>query len=131
MRKKLNGNVVYAINRGKPNNPRRSGRNVMLNVACPLCGVAGLELAWPANAAEENIAGYRIYFEPDENEHTSTMLREVRVTSGGFNADAPSLTFDPVNDLNLGGRDSGCFRISAIRGGEESAQSAAACFTLG
>ncbi len=120
--------IVYSIRDAIGN---QSMASIQINVACPLCGVAGVELSWPANAAEENIAGYRIYFGPDENEHTSTMLREIRVTSRGFDADTPSLTFNPVTDLNLGGRDSGCFRISAIRGGEESAQSSATCFTLG
>jgi hypothetical protein len=120
--------IVYSIS---DSNGNQSVASIELNVACPLCGVAGIELAWPANAAEENISGYRIYFGPDENEHTSTMLREVRVTSLGFDESEPKLTFNPATDLNLGGRDSGCFRISAIRGNEESEQSTAACFTLG
>ena len=77
--------IVYSIS---DQNGNQSVASIEINVACPLCGVAGVELSWPANAAEENIAGYRIYFGPDENEHTSTMLREVRVTSLGFDEEA-------------------------------------------
>lgn len=120
--------ILYSI---RDDNGNQSMASIELTIACPLCGVAGVELAWPANASDENIAGYRIYFGPDENEFTSTMLREIRVTSSGFNADSPSVTFNPTTDLDLGGRDSGCFRVSAIRGNEESEQSSATCFTLG
>lgn len=120
--------IVYSI---RDEDGNQSVASIDFTIACPLCGVSGIELAWPANAAEENIAGYRIYFGPDENEFTASMLREVRVTADGFDANAPSILFDAANELNLSNSEGGCFRISAIRGNEESAQSQPACFTLG
>jgi len=87
-----------------------------------------LRLSWPANPASENVESYRVFFGPDENTHTSTMLTEV--DAADFTGSAPNAVYDLAGDLNIQGGDGGCFRVTAVRGSEESEPSNPVCFTL-
>lgn len=103
--------------------------SINIHVACTDCtSYAGLRLSWPANA-ESDVESYRVFFGPDENPHTSTMLTEVRssdLTDGTLN-----VVYHLRNDLNLDGTEGGCFRVTAVRGSEESEPSEPICFSLG
>ena len=104
--------------------------SIDFNIECAWCvNMRGLRLSWPANSASENVESYRVFFGPDENTHTSTALTEVRASS--FSGSAPHTIFDIENDLNLTGSEGGCFRVTAVRGSEESEPSNAVCFNLG
>ncbi len=119
--------LVYSLTDASGNT---SVANIDFNVECPLCStLEGLRLSWPANPANENVEGYRVFFGPDENAHTSTMLTEFKTSD--FTGSAPNAVYDFANDLNVSGTEGGCFRVTAIRGGEESEPSDPICFTLG
>jgi len=60
---------------------------------------------------------------------TSTQLSEIKATD--FNGSAPNAVYDLANDLNLSGSEGGCFRVTAVRGAEESEPSDPICFDLG
>jgi len=57
------------------------------------------------------------------------MLTEVDASD--FTDSAPNAVYDLANDLNLEGDEGGCFRVTAVRGSEESEPSNPICFTLG
>ena len=119
--------LVYSLTDADGNT---SVANIDFNIDCPLCTVfEGLRLSWPANPASENVESYRVFFGPDENTHTSTMLTEVDASD--FTGSAPNAVYDLANDLNLEGDEGGCFRVTAVRGSEESEPSNPICFTLG
>ena len=119
--------LVYSLTDADGNT---SVANIEFNVDCPFCEVfEGLRLSWPANPASENVESYRVFFGPDENTHTSTMLTEVDASD--FTGSAPNAVYDLANDLNLEGDEGGCFRVTAVRGSEESEPSNPICFTLG
>ena len=104
--------------------------SININIECAWCvSMKGLRLSWPANSASENVESYRVFFGPDENSHTSTALTEVRASN--FTQSAPNAVFDIENDLNLSGTEGGCFRVTAVRGSEESEPSDPVCFNLG
>ena len=104
--------------------------NIDFNVECASCTtMEGLRLSWPANPASENVESYRVFFGPDENVHTSTQLTEVRASD--FAGGAPNAVYDLANDLNVSGSEGGCFRVTAVRGSEESEPSDPICFDLG
>jgi len=89
----------------------------------------GLRLSWPANPASENVDSYRVFFGSDENLHTSTPMSEV--DAGDFTGSAPNIVYDLSNDLGISGTEGGCFRVTAVRGSEESEASDPICFKLG
>ena len=104
--------------------------NIEFNVICPSCvSYEGLRLSWPANPAGEDVEGYKVFFGPDENFFTSDEL--IQVQASDFTGSAPNTVFDLANDLNISGSEGGCFRVTAVRGSEESEPSAPICFTLG
>ena len=118
--------LVYSLTDADGNT---SVANIEFNVDCPFCEVfEGLRLSWPANPASENVESYRVFFGPDENTHTSTMLTEV--DAADFTGSAPNAVYDLAGDLNIQGGDGGCFRVTAVRGSEESEPSNPVCFTL-
>ncbi|OED41559.1 hypothetical protein AB833_09310 [Chromatiales bacterium (ex Bugula neritina AB1)] len=87
-------------------------------------------MSWPANPHSEGINGYRIFFGPDENAFTSTMITELSVTS--LNGSAPHVVYNLIDDLNITDTsEGGCFRVQAYRGSDSSEKSEAVCFTLG
>ncbi len=119
--------LVYSLTDASGNT---SVANIDFNVECPLCStLEGLRLSWPANPSNENVEGYRVFFGPDENAHTSSMLTEFKASD--FTGSAPNAVYDFANDLNVSGTEGGCFRVTAVRGGEESEPSDPICFTLG
>ncbi len=119
--------LVYSLTDASGNT---SVANIDFNVQCAWCTtMKGLRLSWPANPATENVESYRVFFGPDENIHTSTALTEVRASD--FTGSAPNTVYDIANDLNLSGTEGGCFRVTAIRGSEESEPSDPICFKLG
>ena len=104
--------------------------SIDFEIDCPLCeNFNGLRLSWPANPASENIDSYRVFFGPDENINTSTMLSEVQADESSDGT--PETVFSLAGDLNVSGNEGGCFRITAIRSGEESEPSEPVCFSLG
>lgn len=104
--------------------------NIDFNVECAWCTtMKGLRLSWPANPASESVESYRVFFGPDENMHTSTPLTEVDASD--FTGSAPNAVYDIANDLNVTGTEGGCFRVTAVRGSEESEPSDPICFKLG
>lgn len=119
--------LVYSLTDGAGNT---SVANIDFNVECDWCTtMKGLRLSWPANPASENVESYRVFFGPDENMHTSTQLTEV--SASDFSGSAPHKIYDIANDLNVTGTEGGCFRVTAIRGAEESEPSDPICFNLG
>ena len=85
-------------------------------------------MSWPANLTDD-VESYRVLFGPDENTHTSSVLSVVRASD---NTDGIlSVVYDLSNDLNLQGTEGGCFRVTAVRGPEESEPSEPICFNLG
>ena len=104
--------------------------NIDFNIHCATCSTKeGLRLSWPANPVNENIESYRVFFGPDENVFTSTQLSEIKV--GDFGGSAPNAIYHLENDLNVSGNEGGCFRVTAVRGSEESEPSDPICFNLG
>ena len=119
--------IVYSLTDETGNT---SVASVDFNIECPLCkDFEGLRLSWPANPDSENIDGYRVFFGPDENINTSTMLSEVQADE--FSNTTPQTVYSLAGDLNVSGNEGGCFRITAIRSGEESEPSEPVCFSLG
>ncbi len=119
--------LVYSLTDTSGNT---SVANIDFNVECPLCStMAALRLSWPANPANENVDSYKVFFGPDENAHTSTMLTQFNASD--FSGSAPNAIYDLSNDLNLSGNEGGCFTVKAVRGNEESEPSDPICFTLG
>ncbi len=119
--------MVYSI---KDASGDTSVASIDFHVSCDSCVVpTGLLLSWPANSDSEAVDGYRVFFGPDENSFTSSLLSEVSVES--LNGSAPNAIFDITKDLNVSGSEGGCFRVQAYRGAEESEQSDPVCFSLG
>jgi len=119
--------LVYSLTDDDGNT---SVANIDFNITCDDCSTwKGLRLSWPANPVNENVQSYRVFFGPDENVHTSTQLSEVRASD--FTGSAPHAVYDLANDLNISGSEGGCFRVSAVRGSEESEPSDPICFDLG
>lgn len=119
--------LVYSLT---DNDGNTSVANIDFTVQCPDCtSYAGLRLSWPSNPASENVEGYKVFFGPDENVHTSTVLTEFQASD--FTGSAPNAVYDLANDLNISGNEGGCFRVTAVRGSEESEPSEAICFNLG
>lgn len=117
--------IVYRI---KDASGETSVASIDIDISCATCTeINGLRLSWAANPLDEAVDGYRVYFGPDENTHTASLLSEVDLSS--FNGTAPQITYDLIRDLNVTGSDGGCFRIQAYRGAEVSEQSNATCFT--
>ncbi|OED42408.1 hypothetical protein AB833_07150 [Chromatiales bacterium (ex Bugula neritina AB1)] len=120
-----NDSLVYSITDA---NGETSIANIEFDISCDTCtNKNALRLSWPANPENEAVDGYRVYFGPDENSHTATLLSDVSITT--FNGSAPNVVFDISNDLNISGSEGGCFRVQAYRGTEESEHSEATCFT--
>lgn len=119
--------LVYSLTDAAGNT---SVANIDFNVECAWCKtLKGLRLSWPANPANQNVQSYRVFFGPDENLHTSTQLTEFKASD--FSGSAPNAVYDLANDLNLSGTEGGCFRVTAVRGSEESEPSDPICFKLG
>ena len=119
--------IIYSLTDQSGNT---SVASVDFEIDCPLCkDYKGLRLSWPANPDSENIDGYRVFFGPDENINTSTMLSEVQASQ--FSDSTPQTVYSLAGDLNVSGNEGGCFRITAIRSGEESEPSEPVCFSLG
>ena len=119
--------VMYSITDASGNS---SSASIDFNVACEGCiDYKALRLSWPANPEGEQIDGYRVFFGPDENTHTASLLSEVSASS--FADGGPSVVYDLAADLNISNQEGGCFRIQAYRGAEVSEQSEPACFTKG
>jgi len=119
--------LVYSLT---DTNGNKSMANIDFNIACATCSTKeGLRLSWPANPVNENIESYRVFFGPDENVFTSNQLSEIRV--GDFGGSAPNAIYHLENDLNVSGNEGGCFRVTAVRGSEESEPSDPICFNLG
>jgi len=119
--------LVYSLTDDTGNT---SVANIDFSIECESCAtMEGLRLSWPANPAAENIESYRVFFGPDENIHTSTQLSELNASD--FSGSAPNAVYDFANDLNVSGSEGGCFRVTAVRGSEESEPSDPICFDLG
>ena len=119
--------IIYSLTDQSGNT---SVASVDFEIDCPLCkDFKGLRLSWPANPDSENIDGYRVFFGPDENINTSTMLSEVQASQ--FSDSTPQTVYSLAGDLNVSGNEGGCFRITAIRSSEESEPSEPVCFSLG
>lgn len=119
--------ILYSITDASGNS---SSASIDFNVACDGCvNYQALRLSWPANPEDEGVDGYRVFFGPDENTHTASLLSELSVSS--FSEDGPSVVYDLAGDLNVANQEGGCFRIQAYRGAEVSEQSEPACFTRG
>jgi len=120
--------MSYSVSDGAGN---ESVANIDFTVECPTCAYSALQLTWPANDVGQQISGYRIYFGSDENEFTSSLVREIWLTNTRFDADAPKVNFNLKRDLKITGREGGCFSITAFKGDQESERSETTCFTLG
>jgi|GEM_PF-4178971 len=119
--------IVYSLTDRAGNT---SVANIDFNIECDSCvTMKGLRLSWPANPASENVDSYRVFFGSDENLHTSTPMSEV--DAGDFTGSAPNIVYDLSNDLGISGTEGGCFRVTAVRGSEESEASDPICFKLG
>lgn len=119
--------IMYSITDASGNS---SSASIDFNVTCEGCiDYAALRLSWPANPEGEAIDGYRVFFGPDENTHTASLLSEVSAAS--FAAEGPSVVYDLAADLNVANQEGGCFRVQAYRGAEVSEKSEPACFTKG
>ncbi len=119
--------ILYSITDASGNS---SSASIDFNVACEGCiDYQALRLSWPANPEGEAIDGYRVFFGPDENTHTASLLSELSATA--FSDDGPSVVYDLASDLNVSNQEGGCFRIQAYRGAEVSEKSEPACFTKG
>ncbi len=117
--------LVYSI---KDANGATSTASIDFDITCDTCtNKDALRLSWPANPDDEGVDGYRIFFGPDQNTHTASLVSEVNVAS--LNGSAPNVIYDMANDLNVTGSEGGCFRVQAYRGSEESEQSEPVCFT--
>jgi len=119
--------LVYSLTDAAGNT---SVSNIDFNIECATCTLyKGLRLSWPANPESESVESYRVFFGPDENAHTSSLLTEVNASE--FTGSAPNTVYDIANDLNLESNEGGCFRVTAVRGSEESEPSNPICFDLG
>ena len=119
--------LVYSLTDDEGN---MSVANIDFNIECASCTtMKGLRLSWPANPSSENVESYRVFFGPDENVFTSTQLSELKASD--FSGSAPNAVYDLANDLNVSGSEGGCFRVTAVRGSEESEPSDPICFNLG
>lgn len=119
--------VVYSITDAAGNS---SSASIDFNVTCDGCvDYQALRLSWPSNPEAEAIDGYRIFFGPDENTHTASLLSELSASE--FSDDGPSVVYDLAADLNVANQEGGCFRVQAYRGAEVSEKSEPACFTKG
>jgi len=111
--------IVYSITDQSGNT---SSASIEFTINCTTCDLPeALRLSWPANPSDENVEGYRVFFGPDENTFTSTMLADV--TAADFTGSAPFAVFEMANDLNVSGTDGGCFTVQAYRNGEDSEHS--------
>ena len=69
----------------------------------------------------------RVFFGPDENTHTASLLSEL--SAAAVSDEGPSVVYELAGDLNIANQEGGCFRIQAYRGSEVSEKSEPACFT--
>ena len=119
--------IMYSITDAAGNS---SSASIDFNVACEGCiDYQALRLSWPANPEGEDIDGYRIFFGPDENTHTASLLGELAASA--VSDGRPSVVYDLARDLNVTNSEGGCFRVQAYRGAEVSEKSEATCFTRG
>ena len=73
-----------------------------------------LNIAWspyPGNAW-----GYYVYYGPTADTAT-TLASDLPIGTGNFNASAPSVSYEPTQDLSLSAGDPVCFRIQAYDAG--------------
>jgi len=119
--------IVYRITDAEGNS---SSASIDFNVTCEVClNHDALRLSWPANPEAEAVDGYRVFFGPDENSHTASLLDEL--PSASVSDDGPSAIYSLAADLNIENQEGGCFTIEAYRGAEVSERSEPACFTRG
>ena len=100
------------------------------NDTCDRCaeGVP-ITLAWDANAPEDMVLGYRLYFGPTEDPASMGMADDIAVTDLADPA-LPQVSYDAWLDFGLHYGDTACFRLTAYNAGGESAFSNAACKTV-
>lgn len=87
-----------------------------------------ISLAWQAN--RDTVAGYVVYYGPTPDLAT-TAVSNLSVTSSGFDANAPAVSYNAGSDLRLKHGDNVCFRLRAYDGAASmSAWSDAACSVI-
>jgi len=119
--------LMYSLSDSSGNTSMAS---IDFDIQCPDCSIMkGLRLSWPSNPTGEGVESYRVFFGPDENMHTSSMLSQV--STDDFSGSAPNVVFDIANDLQVTTNEGGCFRVTAVRGSEESEPSDPICFGQG
>jgi len=119
--------LMYSLSDSAGNTSMAS---IDFDIECPDCTIMkGLRLSWPSNPSGEGVESYKVFFGPDENLHTSSMLSQV--TTDDFSGSAPNVVFDIANDLQVTTHEGGCFRVTAVRGSEESEPSDPICFGQG
>lgn len=88
-----------------------------------------LTLLWDPNPEREHVQGYLVFFgfEPDA---TSQLLSTLLIGSAGFDAAAPSVSYQAASQLGVRAGDTACFRVKAFNEVAQSEFSNAACKTL-
>ncbi|HEC19338.1 MAG TPA: hypothetical protein ENI97_08335 [Gammaproteobacteria bacterium] len=99
---------------------------VTINISCTTCAAVNLKYSWNPNPASDAIIGYRVYTGPTLATATTEIANPV-VGSSGFNAAAPSVSFDAWNDLGLNKGDTVCFQLKAYNAVGTSGYSTGIC----
>ncbi len=88
---------------------------VNLSVSCETCANVNVTFSWNANSVSDYVLGYRVYTGTTLDTAT-TEISNLVVGSSGFDAAAPSITYDAWNELGLSKGDALCFRLKAYNG---------------
>jgi len=86
---------------------------ITVNISCATCASGyNLTYEWSPNLAGDSVIGYRIYTGSTIGT-ANTEISNTLVSSNGFTASAPSISYDAWNDLALKKGDTVCFRVKA------------------
>jgi hypothetical protein len=105
---------------------RALGQDVIVQ-ACPERLV--LSLRWDQSVSA-SVAGYRVYFGPTRSTATR-LIRDLPLSSTGFDPSQPTVRFDAWNELGLGCGSTVCFAVTAYNQAGESAPAQAVCAAIG